>query len=150
MEDEDTEAELVAEAIAAVQANMDRDRLDKQPKRSASVGALPSSCVSHVAQSNQIFMIRVMNSTFSFYKVNFASRVIEIVKDYNILQEDEEIPPTTVYKLKVQPKDNATGEVTSSSSAPSAVTSDLQFVLRSHRECIITCLDYMRSAMLEE
>ena len=77
--DKDTEAQLVAEALAVVQANMERDHDEAaKSKRSRSQGDASSSfSPSSIPfdDSGRIFMIRVFGSAFSFYSCNFQSEV---------------------------------------------------------------------------
>ena len=173
--DKDTEAQLVAEALAAVQANMERDHDEAaKSKRSRSQGDASSSSFSPSSipfdDSGRIFMIRVLGSAFSFYSCNFKSEVIEVVKDYSQLSEDKEMQQTIVYKLTFKKHKASTVSTTeielgtpaevdrmpvaTTDSVPvtSAVLSsldELQFLAKPHRELIVTCLDSMRQIILQ-
>jgi len=157
IEIDNAEAQLVAEAIAAVQANMqqankeaDKSKRSKSEADAASVSAsslsvLPSSCLD---DSGRIFLVRVVGSSFTFYSTRLTSSFIAIIKDYK--QAGPELPSTVVYRLTVDvPRINDAVSSPSSSSSVFINKDEFSFGINEDRIIIIRFLDSLRQIMCQ-
>jgi hypothetical protein len=98
----DFEAQMIAEALAAVQAN-EAVQASKKP-RSASADAASAGRPSAV-QSGPMYMLRVVGSEFSFYSMHPAQMLMDVLPLYSKVPEinegKQELPITSAFKLNI-------------------------------------------------
>jgi hypothetical protein len=147
-ESADVEAQLVAEAIAAVQANIRRAeeeaRKSKRAKSESEESKSTPSGSSLTDDCGRIYLIRVLGSSFYFYSAQLAPEFINFVQDYKNYTEGTELKSTLVYKLTL---DSVTVPTNGSPAVPRK-KSELVFRVKDDRQIVISILDRLRQIFL--
>jgi hypothetical protein len=115
----DFEAQLVAAALAAAQAN---------------VVSGPG-----VDTAGVIFLVRLVGPTFSFYSVDPSVAFLEVFQDYSNLGEGKKPPCTTVHKC----------EFTFPADGEERTFTEFSFHLPDHREVVIDMLEWIRLRIIQ-
>jgi len=134
----DNEAQLVAEAIAAAQANLNLRHLEavKRPRSQSEGGTVGPA--SPPPEQSPMFMLRVVGDSFSFYSTQLSSQFLNEFADYEKM-DVEKLAVTPVYKLSI--------EVPQAAASPGAavpIKDRWQFKVPHDRATIIQVLDQIR------